>query len=173
MLFRSAVVVKPAEQASLTSLAFGHLAMAAGFPAGSVNVVPGLGHECGAALAAHHGVQHISFTGSFEVGVQVQAAAARNAVPVTLELGGKSPQIVFADADLAAALPLLVRAGLQNAGQTCSASSRILVQREIFAKVREMMAEAYRSLVAGPADRDLSLGPLISAPQKQIGRAHV
>ena len=123
----NACVLKPAEEASLTALAFARLAEEAGLPAGALNVVPGLGEEAGAALAAHPGIDHLSFTGSVAVGARVQAAAAANAVPVTLELGGKSPQLVFADADLEAALPLLVGAGIQNAGQTCSAASRILV----------------------------------------------
>ena len=95
-----------------------------------MNVVPGLGEEAGAALAAHPGVRHLSFTGSVAVGALVQAAAARHVAPVTLELGGKSPQLVFADADLDRAVPFLVNAGVQNAGQTCSASSRILVERK-------------------------------------------
>ena len=123
----NACVLKPAEEACQTALAFARLAVEAGLPAGALNVVPGLGAEAGAALAAHPGVDHVSFTGSFAVGARVQAAAAANAVPVTLELGGKSPQLVFDDADIDAALPLLVASGIQNAGQTCSAASRILV----------------------------------------------
>jgi aldehyde dehydrogenase (NAD+) len=96
----NACVLKPAEEACLTALAFADLARQAGFPAGAINVVPGLGAEAGAALTAHPGVGHISFTGSVATGRLVQAAAAQNVVPVTLELGGKSPQLVFADADL-------------------------------------------------------------------------
>ncbi len=163
----NAVVIKPAEEASLTTLAFARLALEAGFPPGAVNVVPGLGEEAGAALAAHPGVNHVSFTGSVDVGIAVQSAAARHVAPVTLELGGKSPQLVFDDADLDAALPLLVRAGLQNAGQTCSASSRLLLQRGIYARVVEELARRYRQLRAGPAARDLDLGPVISAGQKR------
>ena len=163
----NAVVIKPAEEASLTTLAFARLALEAGFPAGAINVVTGLGEEAGAALAAHPGVNHVSFTGSVEVGIAVQSAAARHVAPVTLELGGKSPQLVFDDADLDAALPLLVRAGLQNAGQTCSASSRLLVQRGVYERVVEALVARYRALRAGPADRDLDLGPLISAAQLQ------
>jgi aldehyde dehydrogenase (NAD+) len=121
----NAAVLKPAEQASLTALAFARIAAEAGLPAGALNVVPGTGAAAGAALAGHPGVDHISFTGSSGVGAMIQAAAARNAVPVTLELGGKSPQVVFDDADLDKALPFLVSAGIQNAGQTCSAGSRI------------------------------------------------
>ena len=128
----NAAVLKPAEEACLTALAFAHLAQEAGLPAGALNVVPGLGEEAGAALSGHAGVNHISFTGSVGVGKLVQAAAAENVVPVTLELGGKSPQVVFDDADLDAALPFLVGACIQNAGQTCSASSRVLIQRGIY-----------------------------------------
>ena len=164
----NACVLKPAEEACLTALAFAHLAEEAGFPPGALNVVPGLGAEAGAALSGHPGLQHISFTGSVPTGALVQAAAARNVVPVTLELGGKSPQLVFDDADLDAALPFLVNAGIQNAGQTCSASSRILVQRGVYDTVRQRMAEAYGALTVGPAAEDLKLGPLISARQKEI-----
>jgi aldehyde dehydrogenase (NAD+) len=164
----NACVLKPAEEACLTALAFAHIAQEAGLPDGALNVVPGLGAEAGAALSAHPGVQHISFTGSVPTGALVQAAAARNVVPVTLELGGKSPQLVFDDADIDAALPFLVNAGVQNAGQTCSASSRILVQRGVYDAVRDRMATAYADLTVGPADEDLRLGPLISTRQKEI-----
>ncbi|MEX0284687.1 MAG: aldehyde dehydrogenase family protein [Paracoccaceae bacterium] len=164
----NACVLKPAEEACLTALAFAHLAQEAGLPDGALNVVPGLGAEAGAALSGHPGIQHVSFTGSVATGSLVQAAAARNVVPVTLELGGKSPQLVFDDADLDAALPFLVNAGIQNAGQTCSASSRILVQRGVYDTVRAQMAEAYGALTVGPAAEDLRLGPLISARQKEI-----
>ncbi len=164
----NACVLKPAEEACLTALAFAHLAQEAGLPPGALNVVPGLGAEAGAALSAHPGIHHISFTGSVATGALVQAAAARNVVPVTLELGGKSPQLVFDDADLDAALPFLVNAGIQNAGQTCSASSRILVQRGVYDAVRDRMAEAYGKLTVGPAKDDLRVGPLISARQKGI-----
>jgi aldehyde dehydrogenase (NAD+) len=163
----NAAVLKPAEEACLTALAFARIAEEAGLPAGALNVVPGLGEEAGAALAAHPGVNHLSFTGSPEVGALVQAEAARNAVPVTLELGGKSPQLVFADADLDAALPFLVRAGIQNAGQTCSASSRIVVQQSVHDLLLERLADAYRALRAGPALSDLDVGPLISERQQE------
>jgi aldehyde dehydrogenase (NAD+) len=164
----NACVLKPAEEACLTALAFADLARQAGLPDGALNVVPGLGLEAGAALTAHPGIHHISFTGSVATGRLVQAAAAQNVVPVTLELGGKSPQLVFADADLDRALPFLVNAGIQNAGQTCSAASRILVEKSIFDDVAARMATAYRALRVGPAKDDLNLGPLISARQKDI-----
>ncbi len=164
----NACVLKPAEEACLTALAFAHLAQEAGLPAGALNVVPGLGAEAGAALSGHPGVHHISFTGSVATGALVQQAAGRNVVPVTLELGGKSPQLVFDDADLDAALPFLVNAGIQNTGQTCSASSRILVQRGVYEQVKSRMADAYTDLTVGPANEDLRVGPLISARQKGI-----
>ena len=164
----NACVLKPAEEACLTALAFADLAQQAGLPPGALNVVPGLGAEAGAALAEHPGIQHISFTGSVATGSLIQAAAAKNVVPVTLELGGKSPQLVFADADLDAALPFLVNAGIQNAGQTCSASSRILVQRPVYDEVRARMSTAYKNLRAAPATDNLELGPLISTRQQQI-----
>ncbi len=164
----NACVLKPAEEACLTALAFARLAGEAGFPPGAINVVPGLGEEAGAALAAHPGIDHISFTGSLDVGALVQAAAARNVVPVTLELGGKSPQLVFGDADFDRALPFLVNAGIQNAGQTCSASSRILVERSRHDELVDRMAGRYRALRVGPAQADLDVGPLISARQREI-----
>lgn len=161
-------VLKPAEEACLTALAFGELARRAGLPDGALNVVPGLGAEAGAALTTHSGVNHISFTGSVGTGRLIQQSAAQNVVPVTLELGGKSPQIVFDDADIEAALPFLVNAGIQNAGQTCSASSRILVHRDVYGEVVSKMAEQYAGLRAGPAMADMALGPLVSARQKEI-----
>jgi aldehyde dehydrogenase (NAD+) len=169
----NACVLKPAEEACLTALAFARIADAAGLPAGALNVVPGLGEEAGAALSAHRGVRHISFTGSVAVGTLIQTAAAKNAIPVTLELGGKSPQIVFADADLDAALPFLVNAGIQNAGQTCSAASRILVERAIFDEVVSRMAQRYRALRVGPALDDLDIGPVISARQREIVQGYL
>lgn len=164
----NACVLKPAEEACLTALAFVEIAHRAGLPKGALNVVPGLGAEAGAALTAHPGVNHMSFTGSVGVGKIIQATAAQNIVPVTLELGGKSPQVVFDDADLDAALPFLVNAGIQNAGQTCSASSRILVQRALYDQVVEAMSARYETLQAGPALDDLDVGPLVSMRQKEI-----
>ena len=161
----NAAVLKPAEEACLTALEFARIAAEAGLPAGALNVVPGTGDEAGAALASHPGVNHVSFTGSTEVGIAVQAAAARNTVPVTLELGGKSPQIVFDDADIDSALPYLVNAGIQNAGQTCSAGSRILVQRGVYGRLIEKLGERFAALRVGPALEDPDVGPLISKSQ--------
>ena len=162
----NACVLKPAEDACLTALMFAHFAQHAGLPPGALNVVPGLGAEAGAALSAHPGVDHLSFTGSVATGAAVQIAAGANVVPVTLELGGKSPQLVFEDADLDAALPFLVNAGLQNAGQTCSAASRILVHASRLDEVCARMAEAYRAKRIGPATDNPDIGPLINATQK-------
>jgi aldehyde dehydrogenase (NAD+) len=164
----NACVLKPAEEACLTALAFAELANKAGLPDGALNVVPGLGSEAGAALTRHKGVHHISFTGSVEVGKLIQRTAADNVVPVTLELGGKSPQVVFEDADLDASLPFLVNAGIQNAGQTCSASSRILVHQSLYEEVLVKMAKRYNALQAGPAMDDWDVGPLVSHRQKQL-----
>lgn len=125
----NACVVKPAEDACLSLLKLAEIAAEVGLPAGALNIVTGYGHEAGAALTAHPGIDHISFTGSPQTGKMVAHAAAENHVPVTLELGGKSPQVVFDDADLDAAMPVLLAAIIQNAGQTCSAGSRVLIQR--------------------------------------------
>ncbi|MEO9337443.1 aldehyde dehydrogenase family protein [Mesorhizobium sp. SB112] len=164
----NACVLKPAEDASLSSLAFAAIAEEAGLPAGALNIVTGLGSDVGAALSGHSGVHHLSFTGSVGTGERIQAAAARNVVPVTLELGGKSPHIVFDDCDLDKAMPTLVGACMQNAGQTCSAASRVLVQRGVYEEVKRRMAEIYRGLEAGPAIGSHNLGPLVSRKQKQI-----
>ncbi len=162
----NACVLKPAEDASLTCLAIAKLAEEAGFPPGALNVVTGLGEEAGAALSAHPGIGHVSFTGSPEVGRLIQTAAARNTIPVTLELGGKSPQLVFADADLETAAATVVNAVIQNAGQTCSAGSRVLVEERIYDRFVADLGARFDKLVAGPADRDLDLGPVINASQR-------
>ena len=120
----NACVVKPAEDACLSLLRVAELAAECGLPEGALNIVTGLGSEAGAALAAHPGIEHISFTGSPATGAGVATEAARRHCPVTLELGGKGPQIVFADADLDAALPVLANAIIQNAGPTLSAAKR-------------------------------------------------
>jgi len=164
----NATVVKPAEEACLSALFVAEIAQQAGLPDGAFNVVPGLGEEAGAALSSHRGINHLSFTGSVSTGIFVQTAAAQNSVPVTLELGGKSPQVVFGDADLDAALPFLVNAGIQNAGQTCSASARILVQRPIYDEVVSRMAQRYRGLKVGPSLEDFDVGPLVSQRQREI-----
>jgi len=161
----NACVVKPAEDACLSLLRVAELAAEAGLPPGALNIVTGLGAEAGAALVEHPGIQHISFTGSPATGAWVGAAASKRHCPVTLELGGKSPQIVFADADVESALPALVNAIVQNAGQTCSAGSRLLVERTRYDEVLARLGERFAALVAGPALADLDCGPLIRATQ--------
>jgi len=163
----NACVVKPAEDACLSLLRLAELMRDAGLPEGALNVVTGLGAEAGAALAAHPGIQHLSFTGSAATGARVAAAAAANHIPVTLELGGKSPQIVFADADLDAAVPVLVNAIVQNAGQTCSAGSRLMCERAIYEPLMERLRERFAALVAAPALADRDCGPLIRASQRE------
>lgn len=161
----NACVVKPAEDACLTPLRIAQLALQAGLPPGALNIVCGLGAEAGAALAAHPGINHISFTGSTGTGTAVAQAAAVNHVPVTLELGGKSPQILFADADLDAALPVVVNAIIQNAGQTCSAGSRVLIERPIYADVLALLKQRFEALRTGPGAGAPDCGPLISRRQ--------
>jgi aldehyde dehydrogenase (NAD+) len=160
-------VVKPAEDACLSLLRVAQLAAEVGFPPGAINIVTGLGHEVGDALAKHPGIDHISFTGSPTVGTLIQQAAAARHCPVTLELGGKSPQIVFADADLDAALPIIINAIVQNSGQTCSAGSRVLIEKSIYEPLLARLGDAFSKLKVGPASSDLNLGPLIRATQKQ------
>ncbi|MEO8751944.1 MAG: aldehyde dehydrogenase family protein [Casimicrobiaceae bacterium] len=163
----NACVVKPAEDACLSLLRVAQLAAEAGLPAGALNIVTGLGTEAGAALAEHPAIAHISFTGSPATGTWVAAAGARRHCPVTLELGGKSPQIVFADADIDAALPALVNAIVQNAGQTCSAGSRLLVEHSRYEEVLARLGERFAALRAGPALADLDCGPLIRRSQQE------
>jgi len=163
----NATVLKPAEDTPLSALRVAELAAAAGLPDGVLNVITGLGEEAGAALAAHPGIDFVSFTGSNEVGTLVQQAAAKNAVKCVLELGGKSPQIVFDDADFARAVPLIVRAIVQNAGQTCTAGSRLLVQRSVFDRFVGQVAEAFAKVRAGTPEMDLDCGPVMNAAQQQ------
>jgi len=161
----NACVVKPAEDACLSLLRLAEIAAASGLAEGALNIVTGLGREAGAALVEHPGIAHISFTGSPATGAWVGAAAAQRHCPVTLELGGKSPQIVFADADLDAALPALINAIVQNAGQTCSAGSRLLVEASRYEEVLARLGEKFAALKAGPALADLDCGPLIRSSQ--------
>jgi aldehyde dehydrogenase (NAD+)/betaine-aldehyde dehydrogenase len=160
-------VLKPAEEAPLTAIRLGELVLEAGLPPGALNVVPGYGEEAGAPLAAHTGIDHLAFTGSREVGTLVSKAAADNVIPVTLELGGKSPNIVFADADVEGAVPVVVNSIIQNAGQTCSAGSRLLVQSAVHDEVVEKVAERFRSITIGPGIEDPGLGPIISRDQRE------
>jgi aldehyde dehydrogenase (NAD+) len=160
------MVVKPAEDACLSALRIAELALEAGLPPGVLNIVTGLGEEAGAALAAHPDVNFITFTGSPEVGAIIQKLAADNHVAVTLELGGKSPQIVFADADLDAALPIITSAITVNSGQTCVAGSRLLVERAAWDRVVSAFSERFGRLVTGPHSGDYDFGALINAKQR-------
>ena len=161
----NAAVIKPAEDACLSLLRVAALAADAGFPDGAFNIVTGNGEEAGAALAAHPGIDFVSFTGSIQVGVLVQQAAARNTIRCVLELGGKSPQIVFADADIERATPIIIKAILQNAGQTCTAGSRLLVQRTIYDQFLAHVAEQFGATRAGTPEMDLDCGPVINRSQ--------
>lgn len=163
----NAVVVKPAEDACLSLLRMAELAAEIGLPDGALNIVAGLGEEAGAALSAHPAVDFLSFTGSPEVGTLIQTAAARNHIGCTLELGGKSPHIVFGDADLETAIPIIANTLVQNAGQTCSAGSRLLVEKSAFDRVVPAIADCFRGLTAGTPEMDLELGPVINAVQKR------
>lgn len=163
----NAVVIKPAEDACMTPLRLAQLAEEVGFPTGALNVVTGLGEEAGAALARHPGIDFLSFTGSPEVGALVQQAAAGNHIGCTLELGGKSPQIVFEDADFDAAVPVVVNAIVQNGGQTCSAGSRVLVQKSIYEKFVAQVVARFKQLRVGSHAMDLDCGPLISDNQRK------
>ncbi|MBE9639554.1 aldehyde dehydrogenase family protein [Salipiger mangrovisoli] len=163
----NATVLKPAEDACLTALRIGELAVEAGFPPGALNIVTGRGEIAGKALSEHRGIDFISFTGSPEVGVMIQTAAARNFIGCTLELGGKSPQILFEDADVEAAIPVVVKALIQNGGQTCSAGSRALVHRSLWDRVVAELKTIFEGIEASASDEAAVLGPLISAKQKR------
>ncbi|AWK75358.1 aldehyde dehydrogenase [Rhodococcus oxybenzonivorans] len=161
-------VAKPADETPRTAVAFAQLAIEAGLPPGVFNVVTGIGAETGAALSTHTGVDHIGFVGSTRIGAVIARAAADRVVPVVLELGGKSAQIVFPDADLDAASTAVAKAILQNAGQTCSAGSRLLVHESVHAEMVDRVAEHFSRVTIGAGVDDKELGPLVSA--KQQGR---
>lgn len=161
------LVVKPAEDASLSAIRIAELALEAGIPEGVFNVITGYGRDAGAALSAHPGVDYVTFTGSPMTGTAIQQAAAVNNRGVTMELGGKSPQIVFADADIEAAVPVLVNAIVQNGGQTCSAGSRILIEKPVYEQIATALAARFSKLTAGPHEADLDLGALINPKQKE------
>ncbi|SDV48895.1 aldehyde dehydrogenase family protein [Chitinasiproducens palmae] len=169
----NAAVLKPAEDACLSSLRLAQLLLEAGLPPGVLNVVTGLGEEAGGALAAHADIDFITFTGSPQVGTLIQQAAARHHTPCVLELGGKSPQILFEDADIETALPSIVNAIIQNAGQTCSAGSRLLIARSRYAEWLERVAERFSDLTVGPPSGGHACGPLINAAQLDRVRAFV
>jgi phenylacetaldehyde dehydrogenase len=163
------VVLKPAEQTPLSALRLAELVCEAGYPDGVVNVVPGYGETAGAALAAHPQVDKVAFTGSTEVGRLVVQAAAGNLKKVSLELGGKSPNVVLADADVDTAIEGAANAIFFNHGQCCCAGSRLFVEAPIFDRVVEGVAERARSIRLGPGlDPATEMGPLVS--QEQLDR---
>jgi len=160
------VILKPAEQTPLTALRLGELMLEAGFPEGVVNIVPGFGETAGAALAAHPDVDKIAFTGSTEVGKLIIHAAAGNLKKVSLELGGKSPNIILDDADIDAAIPGAASAIFFNQGQTCCAGSRLFIDKKIFDKVVDGVAQNASKIRIGQGfDPDVDMGPLVSEEQ--------
>jgi aldehyde dehydrogenase (NAD+) len=160
------VVLKPAEEAPLTSLRLAELVMEAGIPPGVVNVVPGYGETAGAALASHPGVDKVAFTGSHVTGQSIIRASAGNLKRVSLELGGKSPDIVFADADLDAAVPGAAMAVFANSGQICSAGTRLFVEHKIYDEFVSRVAEYGKKLQVGNGlDPNTQIGPLVSEQQ--------
>ena len=168
------VVLKPAELTPLSALRLGELALEAGFPAGVLNILPGFGPVAGQALIEHPGVDKISFTGSPQVGRHIMATAAQQCKRVTLELGGKSPNVVFADADLDAAAHAAGSGIFFNAGQVCSAGSRILVQSSKYAEfVDRLVARAQRIRLGDPFSPETSMGPLISRVQLERVQGHI
>ncbi|WUD76312.1 aldehyde dehydrogenase family protein [Streptomyces sp. NBC_00510] len=170
----NAVILKPAETTPLTALRLADLALEAGLPEHLFQVLPGRGPVAGAALVEHPGVAKIVFTGSTRVGKQIMASCAGTLKRVTLELGGKSPNIVFADADLDKAAATAPMAFLDNAGQDCCARTRILVQRQVYDRLMELLEPAVLAVGVGdPADPATGMGPLISAVQRDRVRAHV
>ena len=167
------IVLKPSSEAPMTALRLGEIGLACGLPPGVFNVVPGTGSEAGVALASHPDVNQLTFTGSVDVGVQVAKLAADNVVPVVMELGGKSPNIVFADADLDLAAAGVANAIFQNAGQTCSAGSRLLVERGAHEPLLERLATRTKTMRIGPGVSDPDIGPIISSRQRETIERYV
>jgi acyl-CoA reductase-like NAD-dependent aldehyde dehydrogenase len=163
----NACVVKPAEEAPLSAVALAVIALEAGLPPGVLNVVPGDGEVAGAYLSSSDGIDHISFTGGLDTGRLVMGAAARNVKPVTLELGGKSASIVLDGADLDRAAEVLTRAIVQNAGQTCSAGSRIIAHAAIHDELVARLEDTFKRISIGHGLGDPDMGPLISDVQRR------
>ena len=161
------IVLKPAEQTPLSALWLGELLLEAGVPAGVVNVVPGFGPTAGAAIAEHMGIDKVTFTGSTEVGREVVKASAGNMKRISMELGGKSPNIVFADADLEAAAKGIFMGVFYNQGQCCSAGSRVFIERPAYEKMVAALADRAKTVKQGnPLDSKTHMGPLVSAQQR-------
>jgi aldehyde dehydrogenase (NAD+) len=168
------VILKPASETPLTALAFAEITLEAGFPAGAFNVVPGGGSTAGAALVRHPDVDKISFTGSTEVGRQVMRMAADTNKRVTLELGGKSPNIIFADADLKAAVRGAQTGIFYGKGEVCAAGSRLLVEQSVHDQVVEQLALGAKKLTPGdPLDKNTRLGALVSKKQRETVLSYV
>src|SRR5499427_7471865 len=160
-----AVVLKPSSEAPMTALKLGEIGLECGLPPGALNVVPGSGSEAGVALASHPDINQLTFTGSVDVGISVAKMAADNVVPVVMELGGKSPNVVFADADLDLTVKGVSTAIFQNAGQTCSAGSRLLVERKAHAALVDRLVTRAKGMRIGPGVSDPDMGPIISKRQ--------
>jgi aldehyde dehydrogenase (NAD+) len=156
-------VVKPAEQTPLTALLFAEVFLRLGFPPGVYNVVPGFGHEAGKALSEHPGIDSITFTGSVETGRNILRAAAEHVKPVVLELGGKSPQVIFADTDLDLAAGEVAKGIYSNTGQYCDAGSRLVVEEEARESLLDKLLEHSRQIKLGRGMDDPDMGPLVSA----------
>lgn len=169
----NAIVIKPADETPRTAVALARLALEAGMPPGLVNVVPGLGAEAGAALTAHPGIAHLGFVGSTQTGSQVAHAAAERVVPTVLELGGKSAHVVLPDADLDVVADTVTRSILQNAGQTCSAGSRLVVHQDVREELVAAIADRFAATRLGPGLDDPDLGPLVSRRQQQHVEGYV
>ena len=170
----NAVLVKPAEWTPLTTIRLGELALEAGLPEDVFQVLPGKGSVIGERFVTHPGIRKIVFTGSTEVGIGVMAGAAKQIKRVTLELGGKSANIVFDDCDLERAAATAPYGVFDNAGQDCCARSRILVQRNVYDKFMEMLEPAVKGVVVGdPSSKDTEMGPLVSASHRDSVAAYV
>ena len=161
-------VVKPAALTSLTSILLADILEEAGLPAGVYNVVPGHGREAGAALVSHPDIAHVTFTGSVATGIGIMQSAAKHVASVTLELGGKSPLVVLADADLDAAVEGTLKAIYMNAGQVCSAGSRLVIERRVHAAMMERLVPRVQAMRPGHGLDDPAIGPLVSAAQVKI-----
>jgi len=168
-----AVVLKPSSEAPMTALRLGEIGLDCGLPPGVLNVVPGTGGEAGTALASHPDINQLTFTGSVDVGIAVAKMAANNVVPVVMELGGKSPNIVFADADLDLAATGVSTAIFQNAGQTCSAGSRLLVERKAHGALVDRLVTRAKGMRIGPGVSDPDMGPIISKRQLETIEGYV
>ncbi|ENU82055.1 hypothetical protein F975_00030 [Acinetobacter sp. ANC 3789] len=162
------LILKPAEATSLTAIELGRIAEKVGLPAGVLNIVTGIGHEIGPYLTAHPDIDKVAFTGSVPVGKQIMQSAAHNVKNLSLELGGKSAFIIFSDSDLDAAVEWIMFGIFWNQGQVCSATSRVLVQQEIYPELLQRLSAAAQKIKIGNGlDADVKLGPLVNAKQYQ------